>query len=263
MNNSPLYDIDNVSFAYDTIPVLNDLCLQLQRGKFYGIVGPNGCGKTTFLDLLIGNRSPRSGSISFQGKPLPSYRRRELAHLISLVPQEFDTGFGYTVEEVVLMGRHPYIKRFGSPSIDDWNHVNRAMETIGIIELKDRYTSELSGGQKQRAVVARALAQNTDVLIFDEATSSLDVKYTLQIFNVARMLAAKKNRTIIAVIHDLNLAAAYCDEIIFMKDGRIQQYGKTKKVMTPEIILDIFGVNTEVSRDPFSQTQQVSFQYWD
>ncbi len=263
MNNSPLYDIDNVSFAYDTTLVLTDLCIHLQRGKFYGIVGPNGCGKTTFLDLLIGNRRPKSGSISFQDKPLPSYHRRDLAHCISLVPQEFDTGFGYTVEEVVLMGRHPYIKRFGSPSTEDWHHVNRAMETIGVSELKDRYTSELSGGQKQRAVVARALAQNTDVLIFDEATSSLDIKYTLQIFNVARKLVTKENRTIIAVIHDLNLAAAYCDEIIFMKDGRIQQYGKTMKVMTPEIILEIFDVNTEVSHDPFSQTQQVSFHYWD
>jgi len=263
MTNSLLYDIDNVSFAYDTTQVLDDLCLQLQRGRFYGIVGPNGCGKTTFLDLLIGNRSPRSGSISFQGRLLPSYHRRDLAHLISLVPQEFDTSFGYTVEEIVLMGRHPYIKRFSSPSVEDWNHVNRAMDTIGIRELKNRYTSELSGGQKQRAVVARALAQNTDVLIFDEATSSLDIKYTLQIFNVANKLVKKENRTVIAVIHDLNLAAAYCDEIIFMKNGRIQQNGKTSNVMTPETILNVFGVTTKVSHDPFSQTHQVSFQYWD
>lgn len=263
MNNSPLYDVDNVSFAYDTAMVLKDLCIKLQRGKFYGIVGPNGCGKTTFLDLLIGNKTPKSGSITFQNNPLPSYCRRDLAHRISLVPQEFDTGFGYTVEEVVLMGRHPYIKRFGSPIAEDWNHVGRAMETIGISELKDRYTSELSGGQKQRAVVARALAQDTDVLIFDEATSSLDVKYTLQIFNVARELVKKDDRTIIAVIHDLNLAAAYCDEIVFMKNGRIQQFGKTTKVMTPETIQNVFDVTTEVSHDPFSQTHKVSFQYWD
>ncbi len=161
------------------------------------------------------------------------------------------------------MGRHPYIKRFGSPSPEDWDHVNRAMETIGINDLRNRYTNELSGGQKQRAVVARALAQNTDVLIFDEATSSLDVKYTLQIFNVAGKLVKKGNRTVIAVIHNLNLAAAYCDEIIFMKDGRIHQYGKTTNVMTPEIILEVFGVTTEVSHDPFSQVRQISFQYWD
>ena len=137
------------------------------------------------------------------------------------------------------------------------------METIGIGELKDRYTSELSGGQKQRTVVARALAQNTDVLIFDEATSSLDVKYTLQIFNVARKLVKKEDRTVIAVIHNLNLAAAYCDEIIFMKDGKIHQFGETRQVMNTEIIMSVFGVTTRVAHDPFSQTHQVSFQYWD
>ncbi len=263
MNSFSLYDISNVSFAYDTALVLDDVSFTLQEGKFYGIVGPNGCGKTTLLDLLIGNRHPRSGSVSFMGKPVSSYKKRNLARQISLVPQEFDTGFGYTVEEVVLMGRHPYIKRFASPSTKDWTQVRQAMKTIGISELKNRHTNELSGGQKQRAVVARALAQNTDVLIFDEATSSLDVKYTLEIFNVARRLVQNDNRTVIAVIHNLNLAAAYCDEIIFMKDGKIDQYGPTTEVMTPETIQNVFDVTTAVSRDPFSQTYQVSFQYWD
>jgi len=263
MNNFSLYDITNVSFAYDTALVIDDISFNLRQGNFYGIVGPNGCGKTTLLDLLIGNRIPKSGSVSFMGKPVGSYKRRNLARQISLVPQEFDTGFGYTVEEIVLMGRHPYIKRFGSPSARDWTHVRQAMKTIGINELKNRYTNELSGGQKQRAVVARALAQNTDVLIFDEATSSLDVKYTLEIFNVARQLVLNENRTVIAVIHNLNLAAAYCNEIIFMKDGKIQQYGPAAEVMTAETIEKVFGVTTEVSHDPFSQTHQVSFQYWD
>ncbi len=263
MISPPLYDVTAVSFAYDRDLVINDLSLNLHKGKFYGIVGPNGCGKTTLLDLLIGNRVPKSGSISFMGKPVNSYRRSNLARRIGLVPQEFNTGFGYTVEEVVLMGRHPYIKRFASPSTEDWHQVNRAMKTIGISELKDRYTNELSGGQKQRAVVARALAQDTDVLIFDEATSSLDVRYTLQIFNVARKLVQQDNRTIIAVIHNLNLAAAYCDEIIFMKDGSVHHFGPTEEVMTPETILNVFGVTTEVIRDPYNHKYQVSFQYQD
>ncbi len=261
MINPPLYDVANVSFAYDSAPVINDLSLNLQKGKFYGIVGPNGCGKTTLLDLLIGNRVPKSGSISFMGKPVTSYRRSNLARRIGLVPQEFNTGFGYTVEEVILMGRHPYIKRFASPSTEDWHHVKQAMKTIGISELKDRYTNELSGGQKQRAVVARALAQDTDVLIFDEATSSLDVKYTLQIFNVAGKLVQQDNRTIIAVIHNLNLAAAYCDEIVFMKNGGVHQFGPTEEVMNPETIFNVFGVTTEVTRDPYNDKYQISFQY--
>jgi iron complex transport system ATP-binding protein len=263
MINPPLYDVANVAFAYDSALVINDLSLNLHKGKFYGIVGPNGCGKTTLLDLLIGNRVPKSGSISFMGKPVTSYRRGNLARRIGLVPQEFNTGFGYTVEEVVLMGRHPYIKRFASPSTEDWHHVKQAMKTIGISELKDRYTNELSGGQKQRAVVARALAQDTDVLIFDEATSSLDVKYTLQIFNVAGKLVQQDNRTIIAVIHNLNLAAAYCNEIVFMKDGGVHQFGPTEEVMNPETIFNVFGVTTEVTRDPYNDKYQISFQYRD
>jgi len=261
MNNPPLFDIENLFFAYDTVPVLNDLSLLLEGGKFYGIVGPNGCGKTTLLDLLIGNRVPQSGSVSFRGKVVSSYHRRSLARRISLVPQEFDTGFGYTVEEIVLMGRHPYINRFASPSTEDWQLVNRAMKTIGIDDLKERYTNELSGGQKQRTVVARALAQNTDVLIFDEATSSLDVKYSLEIFNIARRLVVDQGRTVIAVIHNLNLAAAYCDRLLFMKNGKIACYGPTAEVMTPETISRVFGVSSKVSHDPFSETLQVSFRY--
>ena len=263
MNNHPLYNIADVSFGYDATSVLQDLSFTLDSGKFYGIVGPNGCGKTTLLDLLIGNRTPIKGTVSFKGKIVSSYQRRRLAQQISLVPQEFDTGFGYTVEEIVLMGRHPYINRFASPSAEDWQRVDQAMKTIGIDDLKNRYTNELSGGQKQRTVVARALAQNTNVLIFDEATSSLDVKYSLEIFNVAKRLVLDKGRTVIAVIHNLNLAAAYCNKILFMKDGKIACCGPTAEVMTPETIADVFDVSAKVSHDTYSKTLQVNFRYWD
>ncbi len=257
----PLFAIEDISYAYDDSTVICDLSLRLGRGKFFGIVGPNGCGKTTFLDLLIGNKTPGKGRVIFQKKPINSYSRHDLAQQISLVPQEFDTGFGYTVEEIVLMGRHPYIKRFASPAGTDWDLVDKAMKTIGIDDLKDRYTNELSGGQKQRTIVARALAQETPVILFDEATSSLDVKYTLQIFNVAKKLIEEEGKTVIAVIHNLNLAAAYCDEIIFMKDGQIHSHGSTPEVMNPETIRDVFGVETDVSVDLFNQKLQVSFMY--
>jgi iron complex transport system ATP-binding protein len=137
------------------------------------------------------------------------------------------------------------------------------MEYIGIGNLRDRYTNSLSGGQKQRAVVARALAQDAPVLLFDEATSSLDVKYTLQIFNIARKLVQAEKRTVIAVMHNLNLAAAYCDYSIFMKDGRIAKHGPTAKTMTTETIAEVFDVQAKVAFDSFNNTQQVSFQYWE
>jgi iron complex transport system ATP-binding protein len=263
MNNPDLFRIEGISYAYTGPLVIDDINLALSPGKFYGIVGPNGCGKTTFLDLLTGCKKPLTGTIRFRDIPLSSYDKRDLARQLALVPQEFDTGFGFTVEEIVLMGRHPHIDRFANPSEKDWQAVDRAMASIGISELRDRYTNTLSGGQKQRVVVARALAQDTPVLLFDEATSSLDVKYTLQIFNLARRLVRKEGRTIIAVIHNLNLAAAYCDSLIFLKDGQLQHYGPTAETMTATNISRVFDVQSRVTIDPYNQAHQVSFQYFE
>ncbi len=259
----PLFDLRDVSFAYGSTRVLRDVNLALHAGKFYGVIGPNGCGKTTFLDLLTGTKKQLNGTIAYKGKELHSYSKRNLARQLALVPQEFDTGFGFTVEEIVLMGRHPHIDRFSSPSGEDWLFVDQAIDSIGIGDLRNRYTNSLSGGQKQRAVVARALAQNATVLLFDEATSSLDVKYTLQIFNIARRLVQSEGRTVIAVIHNLNLAAAYCDQLIVMKEGRIFRHGPTSEIMTSETIAEVFDVQAKVAPDPFNKTQQVSFQYWE
>jgi iron complex transport system ATP-binding protein len=260
--HSPLFALRDVSFAYGSSPVLQDINLTLQPGKFYGIIGPNGCGKTTLLDLLTACKKQLSGTVSYKGKHLHTYTKKILAQQLALVPQEFDTGFGFTVEEIVLMGRHPHINRFSAPSREDWLFVDNALASIGISDLRDRYTNSLSGGQKQRAVVARALAQNAPVLLFDEATSSLDVKYTLHIFNIARQLVQNEGRTVIAVIHNLNLAAAYCDQLIFMKDGEISRHGPTSETMTAQTIADVFDVQAKVALDPFNNAQQVSFQYW-
>lgn len=261
MNKPIALATKGLSFSYGKVPTLENIDIELTVGKFYGIIGPNGCGKTTLLDLLTGNKTPSAGTVQLFDRPLSSYGKRDLATLLALVPQEYDTGFGFSVEEVVLMGRHPYIPRFSSPTPKDWEHVDKAMEAIGITAMRDRYTSTLSGGQKQRAVVARALAQDTPLLLFDEATSSLDIKYTLQIFDLARDLVNSHGRTIIAVMHNLNLAAAYCDEILIMDRGKIVSFGSTSTTLTAEVIREVFGVESNIAWDEYNQSYQISFRY--
>lgn len=261
MSKSITLATTDLSFSYGKTITLQDINTQITEGKFYGIIGPNGCGKTTLLDLLSGNKQPLGGTVSLYNRPLNKYSKRALAQHLSLVPQEYDTGFGFSVEEVVLMGRHPHIPRFASPSETDWIKVDEAMGEIGISNLRHRYTSTLSGGQKQRTVVARALAQDTPLLLFDEATSSLDIKYTLQIFNLVKKLVKEQNRTVIAVMHNLNLAAAYCDDLIIMNEGAIAHSGPTEAMLTTDHIEEVFGVKSTIVWDEYNRTNQVCFRY--
>ncbi|MEN8142208.1 MAG: ABC transporter ATP-binding protein [Thermodesulfobacteriota bacterium] len=253
--------LENVSFCYGPKQAVCDVSLQLEPGKLYGLVGPNGCGKSTLLDLLIGNRLPQKGAVSYQGQPLADYNRRDLAREVALVPQDFGIDFAFTVLEVVLMGRHPYIPRFGSPDAADYKSADQAMAELGISGFKERIMPELSGGEKQRVVVARSLAQDTRMLLLDEATSNLDIQHTLEIFQVCRQRVAEEGRGVIAVVHNLNLAAAYCDELIFMKDGAIHCAGPKDEVLTPGNIGAVFGVEAQVQFDDFCGTSQVSFRY--
>ncbi len=252
--------LENVSFSYGDKPAVSDVSLCLPFGKLYGLVGPNGCGKSTLLDLLIANQKPQTGEVKFQGRPLQEYSRRELACEVALVPQDFGISFAFTVLEVVLMGRHPYIPRFGTPAAADYRSVNEAMDELGINDFKNRYVPELSGGEKQRVVVARALAQDTSVLLLDEATSNLDIQHTLEIFRVCRKRVAE-GRTVIAVVHNLNLAAAYCDELVFMKEGAVHSFGPKEEVLTAENIMAVFGVEAQIGFDDFCGVRQVSFKY--
>jgi len=246
----PLFAISKGCFAYKAnngaSNVLQDINLDLAPGQFYGLIGPNGSGKTTLLDLLTATRSLRSGRISFQGKGLDRYSKKELARKIALVPQQFAMGFDFTVADLVLMGRHPHIPRFSNPSPRDFDLVDEAMAVMQIHSLRHRLVTDLSGGEKQRVVVARALAQDTEVLVLDEATSNLDIHHTIEIMHVIRKLVRDEGRTVIAAIHDLNLAAAFCDQVIVLKEGRIFSAGTVGKTLTSRLIAEVFQVEAEV-----------------
>ena len=180
------FELSSVSFSYTKKKVIDDISMAFAPGRFCGIIGPNGCGKTTLLDLLAKHRKPTGGRIVYKGKDLGSYSTKELSTEIALVPQNFYINFPFTVKEVVMMGRYPHIPRFSAPSAEDVDIVQEIMEKTGVSEFTGRFITELSGGERQRVVFARALAQDTHVLILDEATSNLDINHSISLVEYLR-----------------------------------------------------------------------------
>ena len=253
------FEIERISFSYEDRQVIDTLSVGLAAGKFYGILGPNGCGKTTFLDLVVKHRQPSSGNIIYKGKDLQSYSNKDLSREIALVAQNFYINFPFTVKEVVMMGRYPHIPRFGAPSGEDIERVEQIMALTGTCKFRNRFITELSGGERQRVVFSRALAQDTPVLILDEATSNLDIRHTIRMLNIAAQDIREEGKTVIAVFQDLNLAAAYCDELLFMKAGKIVSHGPTEDILTTEVIMNVFGVDSKVYFDTYSNSKHVVF----
>ena len=253
------FELNHISFKYADRKVIDDVTIALAPGKFYGIIGPNGSGKTTMLDLLARHRLPDEGEIFYQGKALSSFSKKELSRKIALVPQNFYINFPFTVEEIVMMGRYPHIPRFAAPSSDDLNILQNIMKLTEINEFANRYITELSGGERQRVVFARALAQDTPVLILDEATSNLDINFSINLLNIAAQRVKANEDTVVAVMQDINLAAGYCDYLIFMSGGKIAAHGATPTVLNSETLRTVFKIEAKVYQEPYSQSLQVVF----
>jgi iron complex transport system ATP-binding protein len=256
---SPLFQLDGISFRHPGKPVVADLSLRLDAGRFYGLLGPNGCGKTTLIDLLAGMKTPEAGCIWYKGKALSGLTRKALAKEIALVPQDFYINFPFTAREVVLMGRYPYMRRFSPPSLEDVQVVEAILAATAAEGVADRRVTDLSGGEKQRVVFARALAQDTPVLMLDEATSNLDIRHAIHLLNVTAELVDRRGRTVLAVFQDINLAAMFCDHLLLMQDGRIVDRGPTAEVLTVDALKAVFGVDSAVRFDPVCGAVQVSF----
>ena len=258
-HNEPLWRLADVHFSYNGTEVLRGVDLTLARGCCHGILGPNGCGKTTLLDIMAGLLTPQAGTIAFLGQPLPAYTKKRLARRLALVPQDFMIQFGYSVRQVVEMGLHPRLSRFSVPTSADEANIDEALQLTGIDHLADRPVNRLSGGEKQRVAVARALAQQPEVLLLDEATSNLDIHHSLEILNLIRARFESQGLQVVAVMHDLNLAAFFCDQLTFMKQGQVVCQGPTDTVLTPENISAVYGVEASVQPNPFTNCRQVSF----
>ena len=256
---SPLFELSEISFGYPRGPVLQGLSLKLAGGRFYGLLGPNGCGKTTLLDLMAGLKRPTDGRILFNGQPLSAYRRRQLAREMALVPQNFYVNFPFAVQEVVMMGRYPHLKRFAHPGPEDDRRVRDAMEITDTLRFARQPVTALSGGERQRVIFARALAQNAKVLMLDEATSNLDIRHSLALLSQTRDRVRRHRLTVIAVFQDVNLAAMYCDDLLFLQDGRIGAQGPTAEVMQADTLHAIYGVKGRIRAHAEYGLPQVDF----
>jgi iron complex transport system ATP-binding protein len=230
--------------------VLDDVTAELRRGQILGILGPNGSGKTTLLRLLSGTRTPASGQVLLDGAPLRERSRRAIAQRIAVVPQETHLAFDYTVLELVLMGRHPYLGVFELEGPQDVAIARDALGATGTDALEARQFNTLSGGEKQRVVIAAALAQSAEILLLDEPTSSLDLGYQIEIASLLTRLNRERGVSIAVSTHDLNLAASVCDEIVMIRDGRVIAAGPTADVLTRDNIQAVYDVSADVSRHP-------------
>jgi iron complex transport system ATP-binding protein len=245
----------DVSFAYghrqrDTLPVLDRVSLEVQRGTIVGLLGPNGSGKTTLLRLLSGVLLPRSGQVLIDGRPLSQLTRRDVARRIAVVPQETRTAFDFSVIDMVLMGRYPHLGPFELEGAADQDIARDAMAATGTAALADRPFSTLSGGEKQRVVVASALAQASELLLLDEPTAALDLRFQFEIAALLKRLNAERGTTLVVSTHDLNLAASLCQRVILLRQGRVIAHGAIEDTLTEGNIRRLYDVDAEVAFHP-------------
>jgi len=237
---------ESVSFGYDGGFTLTDVSVAVPAGSLTGLLGPNGCGKTTLLKLLCGVLRPRTGRVMLGNRVLSSMTRRELARHVAVVPQETHPAFDYTVMEMVLMGRHPHLSAFQLEGPADFEISRQTLDATGTRHLANRNYMTLSGGEKQRVVIASALAQSTEVLLLDEPTASLDLRYQLDIASLLTRLNHDRHVTMVLATHDLNLAASLCERLVVMRDGRILTAGPTREVLTGETVRQLYDVDADV-----------------
>ncbi len=255
-------DARQLRFRYSGEPVVREVSLTLRPGELLGVIGPNGSGKSTLLRLLSGVLRPEAGEVRLLGRHLGTYSRSELGRMIAVVPQQTLIEFPFSVMEVVLMGRAPHLGGFAFEGDRDVTIAREAMRRTGVDHLAARRIHELSGGERQRVIMARALAQDAQVLLLDEPAAFLDIRHEVEIYDLLREVAAE-GRSIISVLHDLNLAALYCDRVALLQDGRLAHLGPPAEVITyanvtavyqTEVYVDLNDVTGAVNVLPLSRT---------
>lgn len=238
--------LNNISIELDKKKIIEDVSLAVEKGKFVGIIGPNGSGKSTLLRTIYRIIEPTTGTIRLGGQDLKKMKLAESAKKMGVVGQFNTINFDFTVFEMVMMGRTPHKSLLGSDKAEDYDIAVEAIRKVGMENYAYRSFSTLSGGEKQRIILARALAQEPQLLVLDEPTNHLDIKYQLQILSIVKSLGIG----VLAALHDLSLAAMYCDKLYVLKDGKVITSGKPKEILTAKLIHHVYEIECDIKENP-------------
>jgi len=242
--------IQQVYFSYFDGLVLHNIDLAVKAGEMAGLLGPNGSGKTTLLKLASGILKPTQGEIKLDGYSLSQLNRKSIARTIAVVPQQFHIPFAFTAGEIVMLGRTPFLRPLAEESEADRQLVNNALKLVGIRELKERRFDELSGGERQKVILAMALAQQPKLLLLDEPIVHLDIAHQVEILELVKRFNVEQGLTVIAAMHDLNLAALYFDRLVLLKEGRVWADGAPNQVLTEAGIREVFSASVKIEQHP-------------
>ncbi len=245
-------------FVYEDTIVLDHINVKIDKGNIITIIGPNGSGKSTLLKNIAATLAPNEGEVLLDNRQLKSYRVKELAREVAVVPQNTNIEYDFTSYEIVLMGRNPYIEKFKQETPKDLSVVKEAMENTNTWHLKDKSINQLSGGERQRVIIARALAQEPQVLLLDEPTAALDMHHQIEILDLLKVLNKEKGVTIIMALHDINLAARYSKEIMLIHKGRQIIIGSPERVITKENLQMAYKINMIVDKNKYTNSLQVT-----
>ncbi len=249
--------IKDVSFSYLDGFSLQHIDLTVEKGEMVALIGPNGSGKTTLLKLAAGVLTPGYGEVLLDGASLKKLSRKGIAQRIAVVPQYFHMPFAFTVGEVVMLGRTPFIRALSGETESDHSMARHAIELVGIEQFSSRTFNELSGGERQKAILAMALAQEPKLLLLDEPTAYLDINHQVEILGLVKGLNQKQGVTVVGAMHDLNLAALYFDRLVLLKEGTIVAEGSPSAVLTEKTIHDVFGASVHIDQHPSAKVPHI------
>lgn len=248
--------VENISQTLGNNPILKDVSLECKDGQFVGILGPNGSGKSTLLHCIYRTAKPKKGIIYFDGENINHMGFKDTAKKISVVAQHNSYQFDFSVIEAVMMGRSPHKKMLEQDNRNDLEIAENSLKQVGLTGMENRTFSTLSGGEQQRVILARALTQQTPCIILDEPTNHLDIRYQLEMLSLIKNMKI----TVIAAIHDLNIASLYCDYIYILKNGNIYAHGKPDDIITPATIKEVYGVESKIYRDSENGKTHILYQ---